>query len=381
MRTLPPQNPAAALLALLVALTPACGGDQPPADSCRFNEDCATPIEYCEAFTGRCVRYECFEDQECSPTQRCSTLTNTCVPRRAPDLGIPPEPDDDMGPGPEMGPGSRPEMGSTNSEPDPFDRERPRILELDPAPGAELPEQGASIEITFSEAIDPLSLSEFTITMTDQLGRDVDLDIEPVGDPPTGARVAPVGALAPATSFELTISGMVRDLAMNTLGEKRTEPYFTRFVPDPARAAIARRWAPVIYQGLLARQRSRWRLDVPARVNFDGDWRASDNLEETLSVADYEPAVYYQVLETETQVFVFYVLYYPRRVDPAQQMSMPIEHEHDMTGAVFVIDRASDALVLVEGLRQEESTDQLIAYLSEEGGLSLPGEGAHPGQL
>jgi hypothetical protein len=60
---------------------------------------------------------------------------------------------------------------------------------------------------------------------------------------------------------------------------------------------------------------------------------------------------------------------------------MDVEYEHDFTGATFIIDKASDKLLFVEGLRVTDETDTLISFIRSGSGVDLPGEGRITGSF
>ena len=84
--------------------------------------------------------------------------------------------------------------------------------------------------------------------------------------------------------------------------------------------------------------------------------------------------MYYHVTSSKTHHFLYYILYYPTRTIFESNSGKDEVYEHDMTGAVFVIDRGADQLVFVEGVRVETNTDQLISYALRGSGYDPPGE-------
>lgn len=378
------KSPATWTLTTLLLLTPlaisatGCSEDG-DANKCAFNEDCATPEEYCDVATSTCKRHECFEDAECTEAQRCNTLTNRCVPRQAPDFGAPANNSSggDMGMSANNNTSANNANTATNNtsaNSDTADNMAPSVLSVTPAPGAEISEEGVEFSIVFSEPMDPISISPFSILLEDALGGAVELEVT-YDEAARAATATPTARLEGASRYTLTINRFSRDVAENVLDQDYTYDYFTPFEEDAGERALAERWAPVIYQEIAATEQLSWRWDMPGRVDFDGDWEAADNLDEAIAAVDYPATVYYHVTESSTQIFIFYILYYPARVEQSAQTGQKVRREHDFTGAVFVVDKETDALVLVEGLRVERDTDTMISYLNSDGGMGLPGEG------
>lgn len=106
------------------------------------------------------------------------------------------------------------------------------------------------------------------------------------------------------------------------------QPAPPRHVETPAQ--VAARFAPVLYQ------RVNDEHDFIRRVDFDGDWVATNNWEHAEG-GDRTAWVYYHVKETATHWFVTYTLYHARRVSEAIQPLRNLRrHENDLGGCVVV---------------------------------------------
>jgi hypothetical protein len=74
--------------------------------------------------------------------------------------------------------------------------------------------------------------------------------------------------------------------------------------------ALARRWAPGFLQHASAANPER---DLPLRVDFDGDWSATNNWQHlTPAFRAREPSVYYSAILTRTHAYLTFTLFYPR---------------------------------------------------------------------
>jgi|GEM_PF-688574 len=103
-------------------------------------------------------------------------------------------------------------------------------------------------------------------------------------------------------------------------------------------AALARHWAPLIYQDVAVDLVSNpeGRYDFVTSADFDGDLDGSNNWENAPS---YElPArVYYSVVETSTHYYITYALFHPRDWTYIAKRDLCAIHENDLEGAMFVV--------------------------------------------
>jgi hypothetical protein len=123
---------------------------------------------------------------------------------------------------------------------------------------------------------------------------------------------------------------------------------------DSAEAAavgerLVARWAPVFAQQQSAEHPER---DRPLRVDFDGDWNATNDWQHLDGGVRHAEAVAYDsVILTATHAFITYTLFYPR--DWVEVVCVPYAcHDNDLEVALVVVERglaeADGALVLVE---------------------------------
>lgn len=99
---------------------------------------------------------------------------------------------------------------------------------------------------------------------------------------------------------------------------------------------LLRRWAPVYVQHVAEDDRG---ADRPTRIDFDGDWDATNNWDHQ---RDYgtalPPAAYGAAILTETHAYLTYTLYYPR--DWNSFTCVPLVcHDNDLETAIVVIER------------------------------------------
>ncbi len=102
-------------------------------------------------------------------------------------------------------------------------------------------------------------------------------------------------------------------------------------------AEVAARYAPVIYQEFSIYEDQP--LDYLRRVDFDGDWDTTNNLNNAEKKGvDNRGYVYFEVKETETHYFVTYYLYYARRA-----RIFNIKSENHSAGCVVVARKGAPA--------------------------------------
>jgi len=112
------------------------------------------------------------------------------------------------------------------------------------------------------------------------------------------------------------------------------------------RRALAAHHAPVVLQG----QGVQPRADVFTRFDYDGDF-TGDNNWENFRKNPLPPAVYYDVIETQSHWYVTYAFFYPR--DYAAVCFWIICHENDMEGSRVTVKKNGTrfgSLVLLETL-------------------------------
>lgn len=104
-------------------------------------------------------------------------------------------------------------------------------------------------------------------------------------------------------------------------------------------ADLAIKWAPIHYQYVDTNNLGR---DLLCKVNFDGDWDASNNRDKAREIdADPNrinqmiPASYYSIAETKSHYFIMYSFYH---ADDER-------HENDLEGCLLIVERKTDRLM------------------------------------
>jgi hypothetical protein len=114
-------------------------------------------------------------------------------------------------------------------------------------------------------------------------------------------------------------------------------------------ATLSARWAPVFVQDTSHEHPER---DRPLRVDFDGNWDATDNWHNTTPAVEHmKPVAYGSAILTATHAFLTYTLFFPR--DWASLCLPYICHDNDLEVVLLVVERGRTAnepgrLVLVE---------------------------------
>jgi len=322
-----------------------CGSESA---TCGTSADCSDG-QVCEA--GSCVtpsQVMCTGDPDCRPGFTC--LSGSCQPLPRFDMGM------DL---------AQPDM---NVQPDlpqedlpvQIDNINPTVVSITPANGTAEVALDTSITVVFSEPMNPATINFFSLLLKNPAGQDVPSQVSYDVDTMT-ATLTPEAPLYPATGYRVVPTDLLRDLADNSL---RIVPspdaiFYTELAIPEEHTAIALEFAPAIYQSLESTNPGPRNIDTPTTVDFDGDGIARNNKANALLTTVSTPAnVYYSVVESQSHYFITYALYYPVRRDKNGN----VNHEHDFTGAVFVVDKETRTLKLVEGLRVDDGNDTVMAF-------------------
>lgn len=370
-----------ALLITLIAACSACSActDNDARPECSFDSDCITGQEICDLSSSTCIAFGpklCKADADCTGGRRCNTISGACVLPSAGDMG------QDMST--DMSPDMRPDMstpddmpGDLDAPPDedmgPRDTTPPQLVTVDPEPGAFLDAARPTWSVLYNEPLDPNSVSSFTVALRDAANQDIPIQVTPGGRSFT---VSPTADLGPGNAYVLVFNQLISDLSGNRQGNTVNSRYYTRFVEDAAHRALAERWAPVIHQDITDTSGLNWRADIPVAIDFDGDLVSENNRDRAFEPAYDAPAqVYYQVISSRTQHFIFYVLYYPVRQDYDVMTGQLATYEHDFGGVLLVVDRASDSLLAAEGAHVLDTDDRIVTYTRQGGPMDFQSNG------
>ncbi|MGM0557443.1 MAG: Ig-like domain-containing protein [Myxococcota bacterium] len=249
------------------------------------------------------------------------------------------------------------------------DSDAPRVVSVEPADGTEDVALDTTVTVTFSEPMDPTTLNYLFIELEAPGNRVVTSTVE-ARDNNTVAVLTPEAPLHPATPYEVVVSTSIKDEDGTQLEGDFTAMFTTTFSQPDGYDALAETYAPVIYQAMAEPDGRSPKIDIPTTLDFDGNEDGSDNAVNARSGDDVPTAnVYYSISETESYYFIHYILYYPARFDSSDSDWS----EHDFAGAVFVVDKRNDELLLVEGVKLLDSNDLAIGYKPSGSPTSLLG--------
>lgn len=328
-----------------------CGGDRVCHQSA-----CVAPSEV-----------PCSTDDDC-PTEAYRCLARRCIQRGTTDAGSDTgqtgDTDVDTGQTTDT---STPDTSGDVNFADTSDQTPPEVTGVVPAPGAIDVPLNQVITVEFSEPLDFVRVNDDTIELRDPSNREVPATVAYTrGD--RAVTLTPTTLLQEATGYRVVVADTIRDESNNRMAQGFESRFYTVYDEPADYANLARRWAPVIYQEVAEPDGDGAFIDIPTRIDFDGNRDAADN---AINAAQAQPApaanVYYHVFETPDHTYLFYLLYYPVR-DTGQARA-----EHDFAGAMFVIDKASDALMLVEGVKLGSTTEIPIGYKPDSSSASLRG--------
>ncbi len=331
------------LLCLALALV-ACSDSEKSV--CGTSTDCASD-QACE--DGVCVtpsRVECSGDPDCETGEQCVDRTCRLLPRF--DMGTPDTGTVDM----------TPDVGEADLPPD--DNINPEVVSVTPANGTVDVAEDTIITVVFSEPMDLVTVNFQSLVLKNPAGQDVPASV--VYDPETmTATLTPNAALRKATAYRVSPTALLRDSAGNSLSvvPSPDATFITGFGMPADHEALALEFAPMLFQSIQTPTGGQLNNDLPTRVNFDNNWIARDNKATArLASTVIKSSLYYSVLESKTNYFIVYAAYYPMRKDK----NASVLYEHDFTGVVMVIDKATKSLKVVEGLKVDDGTDTVISY-------------------
>lgn len=247
--------------------------------------------------------------------------------------------------------------------------EAPTVVSVEPADGSEDVALDTTVTVTFSEPMDLTTLNYLFIELEAPGNRVVEATVE-ASDNNTVATLTPANPIHPATAYDVVVSTSVKNEDGTQLDGDFTSSFTTTYSQPSEYKALAETYAPVIYQAMADPADRSPKIDIPTTLDFDGNQDGSDNAVNARS-GDDEPAanVYWSISETASYYFIHYILYYPARYDASDSDWS----EHDFAGAVFVVDKRDDSLLLVEGVKLIDGNDLAIGYKPSSSPTSLLG--------
>ncbi len=347
----------AAMLLAFTSLWIACSDSE---DSvCGGDSDCPTD-QVCQ--DGVCKlpsRVRCVGDPDCSGGERCVDGVCRAISDNNTNNVNNVNNQNNINNNTDMGADFPPDM--------PRDNVNPEVVSITPADGTTDVAVDAQVEVVFSEAMNPLTVNFQSLVLKNPAGQDVPAMVTYNPDTFT-ATLVPTAPLNPSSGYRVVPLSTLRDPAGNSLLEPAPEARFYTAANEPANhTALAARFAPVIYQSIENETGAAVNYDLPTTVNFDGDFTARNNKAAAQTSAP-TANVYYSVVESKTHYFIVYALYYPvRKVDTTL-------NEHDFTGVLFVIDKATESFKLAEGLKVDSGNDTIFAWKPDSSDVSGTGQ-------
>lgn len=350
----------AALVLLLggVFLIQACGDDE---GSCESTADCSSG-QVCS--DGTCVdpsgESGCRSVDDCEANEICQD--RVCI--ADPDASAADAGDDVTDMGPDLVVDSAPDQTVPDaapdvaSEPDAFVGP-PQVVSTDPDDGESGVALDGTISITFDRPMRATSFIAANLWITDYenalVGWD-NIDYDEGTYTVTLAPGASADPLEPLSPYTVHVSQSIRDDWGVNLAAEYTFSFYTVGYPDMALyEQLATAYAPVVYAEVEPREAATDRTNRRGyftRVDFDGDFDASNNFANARAAATTLPAhVYYSVLETETHYLIEYVFYYPLASQICSTVDTSLEHDFAFT-TVLVQKLTDDPLgrfIMAEG--------------------------------
>lgn len=187
-----------------------------------------------------------------------------------------------------------------------------------------------------------IELGETLKLALDKLSKQITKIVRPIGDFFMGREWK--GPAARSDKLVLTQLDLERYWAENGAPFRK---------PMASDADIAARYAPVIYQEI-----DRAQMDYLRRVDFDGDWVATNNFHAAAEKrGDSKGYVYYEIKETKSHFFVTYVFFHAGKKSNAKVgfIRKLRTHENDLGGLTVVVakqaapGREVEALLAADG--------------------------------
>lgn len=245
----------------------------------------------------------------------------------------------------------------------------PQVDDVYPQEGSTNVAVDIEIRVTFDQDIAETYLTDGSIEIRTPSGNLVDASLEYVEDD-REIIVTPNEDLREGTRYTIQTTSDIRGAqGLLPLAEDVRSWFITEWDPDEDTRQIAERYAPIVYQDTpFTEDDADVHLDIPTRVDFDGNFDATDNLSNAAQAStDVEANLYYSVVSTETHHYIQYVLYYPGRYYE-EPFDSGDTYEHDFIGLVVVVDREQESIELIDAVDAGETSgdDQRLTYLPED---------------
>ena len=125
-----------------------------------------------------------------------------------------------------------------------------------------------------------------------------------------------------------------------SLALRSTSPSLSSSALTDFESELALRWAPVHYQDVDAtgKYSLNGKSDYVSAINFDGDWRATNNWD---NAGRFPLAAhgYYSVVETGTHWFILYAFFHPRDWTDIFFLYYLDQHENDLEGVLMCVEK------------------------------------------
>ncbi len=248
-----------------------------------------------------------------------------------------------------------------------------KVVSTSPKPGEEGVKMPFKITIVFNRPVRMQSVQDSTFYVLDPQGKRITKGLYKISNPePTKLvyELMPTYHCIPASPYTVVLDRNIVD----DIGIRLEDGYTFTFYTAPPEGSqkkyydIAVKYAPIIYQ---ATDPSEPRKDYITRIDFDGDWDASNNWQNLLKTKGIPADVYYEVIETESHYFIIYG-YLHLLSDYGNAKT----HGNDMSGALIVVAKyPQEHPVAVEAyFHPAGSTDELLSYATTESGFVPTGK-------
>lgn len=357
-------------LLIILAITSGCANSESPL--CNVSGDCDNGEVCLEGVCEPTKQNRCDESSECPTSYSC--IDSKCVRDSEEEDPNPDGNGDDPGTDPGEQPDD-PQPPDPNEDDEEIDPNSPRVSGVTPADGTKEVDANVQVRIKFDHPIAPPSPDGIFLRTPE--GEKVDALLDYLEEE-WEVLVKPEQPLRGGTSYSVNVNSVTTPDGTLGLAKQVKTQFTTAYSINSKLKDLAQAHAPIIYQELREIGGSLdYNTDIPTFVDFDGDMKANNNKTNARrSGTKLKANVYYSTLSTETHYFIHYILYYPTRRQTGGTTQGTAYFEHDFTGYVTVINRATEEVEFVEGVyvRPDFKQTGYLSYLPSNSPAKLRNE-------
>lgn len=241
------------------------------------------------------------------------------------------------------------------------DETPPTVLSTTPAVGEEGVPIPFTVAITFSEPMRAETIDENNVRLLSLTGKSIGGKPTLSADKTVVTLTPEPGKLSLVTPFTIQIEPIVQDVAGNKLEAAFTGTFYTA---PPANlegyATIAAQLAPTAH---VAVNTTKPVVSYPTRFDADGDWDGIGNASWVQEKAKSLPAaVYWDVAETKSHLFVTYTWFWPYRDTTGTPKTA---HANDTAGVLVVAQKLPEVTpIAAYSYGRNDEVEEVFAWVA-----------------